>query len=131
MSNKVKELFIDTMTQAEVNDYLLNHIDGSPESIHALATQGYEISCEAQVDAEMMKQLFGYDGNLKNDAFDFSFSYLVPRRTHKKRRIAKKWLKRYGYKEKNFSCSARILPTNPCDTESEEYLIDISLELSR
>lgn len=131
MSNKARELFIDTMTQEEVNDYLLEHIDGSPESIHALITQGYEISFEVQVDAELMKRLFGYEDNLKNDVYDFSFSYLVPRRTHKKRRIAKKWLKRYGYKEKIFSCPARISPTNPCDTGSEEYLIDISLELSR
>ena len=33
------------------------------------------------------------------DRFNLQYTALVPRRKHKKKRIAKKWAKRYGYKE--------------------------------
>lgn len=61
---------------------------------------GFDFEAEmegAVVDKATWKALIG------SDLDDFTLTYdeviLVPARRHKKRRIQKKWIKRYGYKE--------------------------------
>jgi len=50
--------------------------------------------------------------------------YWVQRRTHKKRRINKKWLKRYGYRIDEYLCGklvARDVKIEKRGTSSEKY----------
>ena len=49
-------------------------------------------------DYELHKVL-GIDTSNMPDAYDIQFIKFVQARKHKKRRINKKWLKRYGYKQ--------------------------------
>lgn len=46
-----------------------------------------------------IEELFGFDKATKPDAYDISYIKIVQRRRHKKKRINKKWAKRYGYKQ--------------------------------
>lgn len=45
---------------------------------------------------------FGVDSSKLPDSYDIQFIKLVQARKHKKKRINKKWIKRYGYKQKLF-----------------------------
>lgn len=53
---------------------------------------------EPMLNIEMLCETIGIDLSDKPDAYDIQFQKLVQARKHKKRRINKKWLKRYGYK---------------------------------
>ena len=67
-----------------------------------------EFTMAAEIDAPAYHRLMGFDASPFPDATGFSviFSqpYQVQRRRHKKKRINKKWAKRYGYvtKFKNY-----------------------------
>ena len=49
-------------------------------------------------DYELHK-ILGIDTSNMPDAYDVQFIKFVQSRKHKKKRINKKWLKRYGYKQ--------------------------------
>ena len=50
------------------------------------------------IDTEKLYKMISYDSSKLPDKYDIQFQKFVQARRHKKRRINKKWLKRYGYK---------------------------------
>lgn len=61
----------------------------------------YELTFNANkpIDKEEFYKILGVDMAKTPDAYDIQFVKFVQARKHKKRRINKKWLKRYGYKK--------------------------------
>lgn len=54
-------------------------------------------------------QILGVDMSKAPDMYGISFATNIPARCHKKKRINKKWLKRYGYKlATGISCGWRV-----------------------
>lgn len=51
------------------------------------------------IDTEEFYRILGIDTANMPDAYDIQYIKFVQARKHKKRRINKKWLKRYGYKQ--------------------------------
>ena len=51
------------------------------------------------IDTEEFYKMLGIDIANMPDAYDIQFIKFVQARKHKKRRINKKWLKRYGYRQ--------------------------------
>lgn len=92
-SNKFEALgnFSELMTQSATNV--------NAEPLFYLS-YGFDFNAEIK-DAEVDKNTF--QAIVGNSSNDFSIMYdevvLVPVKRHKKRRIQKKWIKRYGYKE--------------------------------
>ena len=62
-----------------------------------------EFSAEAQVDTGLLEKLVEVDLANNNDSTGYTLQYRTTRleqiRRHKKKRINKKWAKRYGYRE--------------------------------
>lgn len=61
------------------------------------------MSFECDVNAPLFEQLFGVDlalggDRVSNMTLRFEYPYLVQVRKHRKKRINKKWAKRYGFK---------------------------------
>lgn len=52
-----------------------------------------------QISKEDFNILFGVDTLNMSDAYDVQFIKFIQTRRHKKKRINKKWLKRYGYRQ--------------------------------
>lgn len=82
------------------------HIDESDpptyiRSINRPLSAEAEYSFECEIDGPAYNRLIGFEASPFPDATGFSviFSkpYQVQRRRHKKKRINKKWAKRYGY----------------------------------
>ena len=64
---------------------------------HALSVNA-ECELEAEIDASSFNRLFGVDlSGAQSFSTEFSEPYQEQRRKHKKKRINKKWAKRYGY----------------------------------
>lgn len=61
----------------------------------------YEMTFNADkpIDKKEFYKILGVDIAKTPDAYDIQFVKFVQARKHKKRRINKKWLKRYGYKQ--------------------------------
>ena len=58
-----------------------------------------EFTMEAEIDGDMFAKLLGFPmAAEKNFTVEYSEPILVQARRHKKKRINKKWRKRYGYK---------------------------------
>lgn len=58
-----------------------------------------EFSMEAEIDGDMLAKLLGFPMAAgKNFTVEYSEPILVQARRHHKKRIDKKWRKRYGYK---------------------------------
>ena len=56
-------------------------------------------NADKPIDKEEFYKILGVDIAKTPDAYDIQFIKFVQARKHKKRRINKKWLKRYGYKQ--------------------------------
>lgn len=73
-------------------------------SIHAPLSTSAEMSFECEVNAPLFAKLIGVDlsscGDMSNFTLTCKAPYEVQVRRHKKKRINKKWAKRYGYKIK-------------------------------
>jgi hypothetical protein len=72
-----------------------------PEYIRAVnipISKSAEFSIEAEIDSDLYSRHIGFEPGL-GDTFSITFKepYQVQRRKHKKKRINKKWAKRYGY----------------------------------
>lgn len=52
-----------------------------------------------EIDTNELHEVLGIDTSNMPDAYDIQFIKFVQACKHKKRRINKKWLKRYGYKQ--------------------------------
>ena len=57
------------------------------------------VDFDKEIDANELHKVLGIDTSNMPDAYDVQFIKFVQARKHKKRRINKKWLKRYGYKQ--------------------------------
>ena len=82
------------------------YLDGEiPEyitSIHTPLSTSAEFSCDCEVNPQLLAKMTGIDLSRGYDlassfAFKCSSPYQVQKRRHKKKRINKKWAKRYGY----------------------------------
>lgn len=52
-----------------------------------------------EIDTNELHKILGIDTFNMSDVYGIQFIKIVQVRKHKKRRINKKWLKRYGYKQ--------------------------------
>lgn len=59
-----------------------------------------EFSAECQFNTDVLRELFGVGPTINSKGYDVTYRYYVQKRKHKKKRINKKWLKRYGMQEK-------------------------------
>ena len=62
-------------------------------------TYEFTFNADKPIDTEEFYKILGIDIANMPDAYDVQFIKLVQARKNKKRRINKKWLKRYGYKQ--------------------------------
>lgn len=73
-------------------------------SIHAPLSASEEMSFECEVNPQLFEKLAGVDLSQRRDLTSLTIKYASPyqvqARCHKKKRINKKWAKRYGYKTK-------------------------------
>ena len=66
--------------------------------IRTFGTCEASFTCEnAMINEKLLSELFLPK---KSDTFDLQYTVMVQARRHRKKRINKKWLKRYGYKPK-------------------------------
>lgn len=81
---------IENITE-ERNDY---------EQSRKFLSSDYTISFDSKTDnSNELKKIFGVDMSNLPDAYDIQFIKIVQARKHRKKRINKKWLKRYGIKQ--------------------------------
>lgn len=99
-------LYLDGVEFAGIGDLDVAFEDGEiPEyitSIHNPLSASAEFSCECEVNPQLLAKVTGVDlAQLGDLATGFSLKcsspYQVQKRRHKKKRINKKWAKRYGY----------------------------------
>ena len=57
------------------------------------------VDFDKEIDTNELHKILGIDISNMPDAYDIQFIKFVQACKHKKRRINKKWLKRYGYKQ--------------------------------
>ena len=73
-------------------------------SIHDPLSASEEISFEGEVNPQLFEKLAVVDLSQRRDltslTIKYASSYQVQAKRHKKKRINKKWAKRYGYKTK-------------------------------
>lgn len=62
-------------------------------------TGDFEIDVSTTEGMETLHKLLGVDKAPMPDTCDIKMAVIVPARTHRKKRVAKKWLKRYGYRQ--------------------------------
>ena len=100
ISNISKPIKIDTMdceTEFDAND-----VPEYVKSIHCPMSIEAEANFECDIDAKTFKKLTGidlaHDSDITGCTVLFNQPVQVQVRRHKKKRINKKWAKRYGYK---------------------------------
>lgn len=97
----------------KIPDYISNMCIANPASA--------ELTLECDVNADTLKKLIGIDlanGNDMSYSIELASPYQVQKRRHKKKRINKKWAKRYGYKT-----TIKIVSIQNCTftSKSEDY----------
>lgn len=60
----------------------------------------FEFTLE-RIQLKDLLPIFGYDESKLPDKYDIQITYFKQKRKHHKKRINNKWLKRYGYIQKN------------------------------
>ena len=100
ISNEAKPIKIDTInceTEFDAND-----IPEFVKSIHCPMSIEAEVNFECDIDTKILKKITGIDLDHGSDFTGctvlFNQPVQVQVRRHKKKRINKKWAKRYGYK---------------------------------
>ena len=69
------------------------------ESITPKLSTSVEFTMEAEINGDLLAELFGFPmARGKNFTVEYSEPILIQARRHHKKRIDKKWRKRYGYK---------------------------------
>lgn len=90
--------------QMDVNTKYETKYDKETSRFNSLIScSDYEMTFDCDTTAINFDTLFGIDKATKPDAYDITYIKIVQCRTHKKKRINKKWLKRYGYKQVNIT----------------------------
>lgn len=106
--NEIPKLSLGSGSLYIKDEFLTNNLlditfpgDDIPEyvrSINLADPTSAEATFEAEIDAPMFNRLIGVDlANAQSFSAEFSEPYQEQRRKHKKKRINKKWAKRYGY----------------------------------
>ena len=74
----------------------------------------YELTFNADkpIDTEEFYKILGIDIANMPDAYNIQYIKFVQARKHKKRRINKKWSKRYGYKQMIVDCKGWKMKTD-------------------
>lgn len=62
-------------------------------------TMIFNTDLDESIDKKGFYKMLGIDTTNMPDAYDIQYVKIVQARKHKKRRINKKWLKRYGFKK--------------------------------
>ena len=75
------------------------HEHGKVSRLSNNPTYEFTFNADKPIDTEEFYKILGIDIANMPDAYDIQFIKFVQARKHKKRRINKKWLKRYGYKQ--------------------------------
>ena len=58
-----------------------------------------EFSCKADINMDLLQQICGFDTAQKNDNWTLTQVKREQIRKHKKKRINKKWAKKYGFRD--------------------------------
>lgn len=93
---------------AKIPDYMSN--------VHIANPEAAELTLECDVNVDILKKLTGIDlcsGNGISCSMELASPYKVQKRKHKKKRINKKWAKRYGYETRFKTVSARYCTVIP------------------
>lgn len=59
----------------------------------------FTLESDKQLNVEELFKILGIDISKKPDSYTIQYPKFVQMRKHKKKRINKKWIKRYGYKQ--------------------------------
>lgn len=59
----------------------------------------FTLESDKEFNIDKLLKIFGVDISGKPDSYTIQYSKIVQARKHKKKRINKKWIKRYGYKQ--------------------------------
>lgn len=63
------------------------------------AEGSFTLESDKAFDIDKLLKIFGVDISGKPDLYTVQYSKTIQVRKHKKKRINKKWIKRYGYKQ--------------------------------
>ena len=90
-------LALDNVDEIALNSNVIEEKDilGNVENIKKGETT---LSFTSTIEKKTLFKVLGVDISETPDAYKISFTKPVQRRKHKKKRINKKWLKKYGYK---------------------------------
>ena len=99
---------LENVTNVLVNSNSEDEYKNDPQGEWFLKNH-WTATCEISFDADnpannALKKILGVDRSGLPDAYDVQFIKIVQVRKHKKRRINKKWEKRYGYKPITVTC---------------------------
>lgn len=99
---------IDTLSPNEIPD------------VRTFGTCEATFTCEnAVINENLLSELFLPK---KSNTFDLQYTVMVQARRHKKKRINKKWLKRYGYKKQQMTSKGWELSTYNTQTGEVEMV---------
>ena len=88
--------------------------------IRTFGTCEASFTCEnAMINEKLLSELFLPK---KSDTFDLQYTVMVQARRHRKKRINKKWLKRYGYKPKQIISKGWRIDTYNTQTDEVELV---------
>lgn len=93
---KIEDIKEVNITAESRTDYDLNPHRMTEQTYFTKAEMTFETN-NPMITEEIYKMI-GLDSTKMPDAYDIQFKKFVQARKHKKRRINKKWLKRYGVK---------------------------------
>ena len=85
-------------------DYARDKDNNKVLSFQHNPTRTMTFSTNESMDTKKFYDVLGVDTGKMPDAYDIQYIKFVQARKHKKRRINKKWLKRYGYKQVVVDC---------------------------
>mgnify|MGYP003306981713 FL=1 len=117
--------FIDMGTgeRFELSDATIEIDTLSPNEVPDIRTFGTceaTFTCEnAVINENLLSELFLQK---KPNTFDLQYTAMVQARRHKKKRINKKWLKRYGYKKQQMTSKGWELSTYNTQTGEVEMV---------
>lgn len=105
----MNKVYLDGMELVSVNkletmSFENENLPDYVTSIHTPLSASEEMSFECEVNPQLFEKLAGVDLSQRRDLTSLTIKYASPyqvqARCHKKKRINKKWAKRYGYKTK-------------------------------
>ena len=89
--HNIESVDLTENTTEERNDY---------EQSRKFLSADYTLTFDSKTDnSGELKKIFGVDMSNLPDAYDVQFVKIMQARKHRKKRINKKWLKRYGVKQ--------------------------------